>query len=121
MGKVFLAYAYTGQIDDYWAMYGDEIIPWTPNTITALDDMHRKIVEILKLGYAVDREEKELGIGCIAAPIFDVSGQVKHAVSVSLTSAKLKKLGEKALAAQVMAAAAEISRELGGIRPEYPE
>ena len=121
MGKVFLAYAYTGQIDDYWAMYGDEIIPWTPNTITALDDMHRKIVEILKLGYAVDREEKELGIGCIAAPIFDVSGQVKHAVSVSLTSAKLIKLGEKALATQVMAAAAEISRELGGIRPEYSE
>ena len=50
----------------------------------------------------------------MAAPIFDVTGQVKHSVSVSLTSAKLKQFGEKALAGQVMATARDISRELGG-------
>jgi DNA-binding IclR family transcriptional regulator len=116
MGKIFLAYAYAGQVDDYWATYRDEIVPWTSNTIAEPEEMHRKIAEILKQGYAVDREEKELGICCVAAPIFDVSGHVKHAVSVSLTSPKLKRLGEKTLAKQVMIAASDISRELEGVR-----
>ena len=53
----------------------------------------------------------------MAAPIFDVMGQVKHSASVSLTSAKLKQFGEKNLAKLVMASAADISAELGG----YPK
>ena len=118
MGKVFLAYSNAGQVADYWATHSDEIITWTTHTITEPSIMEREIQEILKCGYAVDREEKELGICCMAAPIFDVMGQVKHAVSVSLTSAKLKQFGEKTLARLVIATARDISKELGGRSPD---
>ena len=118
MGKIFLAFCYAGQVADYWATHSDEITTWTAHTITRLPAMEKEIQEILQSGYAVDREEKELGICCVAAPIFDVTGQVKHSVSVSLTSAKLKQFGEKALAEQVMASARDISRELGGNRDD---
>ena len=117
MGKVYLAYTYADQLADYWATHSDEITTWTAHTISDQQVMEREIQQILKCGYAVDREEKELGICCMAAPIFDVMGQVKHAVSVSLTSAKLKQFGEKNLAKLVMASAADISAELGG----YPK
>ena len=114
MGKIFLAYSYAGQVADYWETHGDEIATWTAHTITDPSVMSREIEEIVKCGYAVDREEKELGICCVAAPVFDVMGGVKHSVSVSLTSAKLKQFGEKKLARLVIATAREISRELGG-------
>lgn len=117
MGKLFLAYSYPAQVAEYWATHGDEITTWTAHTITDSAVMESEIQTILKSGYAVDREEKELGICCLAAPIFDVMGQVKHAVSVSLTSAKLKQFGEKGLARLVMATAQDISRELGGSAP----
>lgn len=117
MGKVFLAHSYTGQMAEYWASYRDEITTWTTHTITDPLVMEKEIQEIIKRGYAVDREEKELGICCMAAPIFDVMGQVKYAVSVSLTSAKLKQFGEKNLAKLVIATASDISRELGGAVP----
>lgn len=114
MGKLFLAYSYAGKMDEYWETYREEITTWTNHTITDPRVMEGEIEDIRKVGYAVDREEKELGICCVAAPIFDVMGQVKYAASVSLTSAKLKQFGEEALAKRVGATAREISRELGG-------
>lgn len=117
MGKVFLSYSYAGQVADYWATHSEEIAMWTTHTITDPVVMEQEIQQILKCGYAVDREEKELGICCMAAPIFDVMGQVKHAVSVSLTSAKLRQFGEGKLAKLVIATASDISCELGGIAP----
>ena len=114
MGKLFLAYSYAGKMEEYWDAYADEIATWTAHTITDPTVMEKEIKDIRKAGYAVDREEKELGICCVAAPIFDVMGQVKYAVSVSLTSANLKRMQEAKLAKLVKATAQAISRELGG-------
>ncbi|WP_319244774.1 IclR family transcriptional regulator [uncultured Propionivibrio sp.] len=114
MGKLFLAHAFRGKIDAYWASHRDEITTLTRNTITDLAAMHKEIAAIEKCGYAVDREENEMGICCVAAPIFDVMGNMPYSVSVSLTTAKLKELGEKAIADKVMATARKISQELGG-------
>ncbi len=114
MGKIFLAHSYTGKIEEYWGEHADQIATWTPTTITSAKVMAREIREIRKTGYAVDREEKELGICCVAAPIFDVTGQVKYAVSVSLTAANLLRMQEEKLSQLVKATATDISRELGG-------
>lgn len=114
MGKLYLAHCFRGRIGDYWESHRDEIRTLTKNTITELSAMKKEIQEIEKAGYAVDREENELGICCVAAPVFDVMGRVQYAVSVSLTLAKLKQIGEKTLATKVMTAARRISEELGG-------
>lgn len=114
MGKLYLAHNFKGNIDAYWKSHADEITPLTRHTITDLAAMKKEIRAIEKCGFAVDREENELGISCVAAPIFDVMGRMRYAVSVSLTSVKLEQCGEKALAAKVMATARKISEELGG-------
>lgn len=117
MGKLFLAFNYPGTMAEYWETCRNEITTWTKHTITDPLAMEREIQEIRKRGYAVDREENELGICCVAAPIFDVLGRMQYAVSVSLTSARLRQFGEKTLAGKVATAARCISEELGGGAP----
>ena len=114
MGKLFLAHNFKGKIDEYWTSHRDEIMQLTQHTITDLKAMKKELLEIGQCGYAVDREENELGICCVAAPIFDVTGRMPYSVSVSLTTAKLRDIGEKALAEKVMTTARQISEELGG-------
>lgn len=114
MGKLYLAHNFKGDIEDYWKAHAGEITALTRHTITEQAAMKKEIRAIEKCGYAVDREENELGICCVAAPIFDVMGRMQYAVSVSLTSVKLEQIGEKALADKVMATARRISEELGG-------
>ena len=99
MGKLFLAHNFKGKIDEYWTSHRDEIMQLTQHTITDLKAMKKELLDIGQCGYAVDREENELGICCVAAPIFDVTGRMPYSVSVSLTTAKLRDIGEKALAA----------------------
>ena len=114
MGKLFLAHNFKEKIDAYWDAHQDEIRTLTRNTITTLPAMKKELEAILKCGYAVDREENEMGICCVAAPIFDVMGRMQYSASVSLTTSKLKEFGEKILAGKIMDTARKISAELGG-------
>lgn len=114
MGKLFLAHSVKGRVETYWDTHQAEIVALTRNTITELSAMKKELALIEKCGYAVDREENELGICCVAAPIFDVMGRMEYSASVSLTTSKLKELGEKAIATKVMEIARRISQELGG-------
>ncbi|TKI02832.1 IclR family transcriptional regulator [Martelella alba] len=113
MGKVYLAYGNRDYPDEYWQTHQDEIKPYTRNTITRLDRMYRELEDIRAKGYAMDREENELGISCIAAPVFDIQHRVPYAVSISLPTVKLTSLGEDFLAKPLLATVAGISRELG--------
>jgi IclR family acetate operon transcriptional repressor len=65
-------------------------------------------------GYAMDDEENEMGIRCLGAPIFDGKGRPVAAISVSGSVFQVtKKAAHDVIKREVMAAAAEISRQLG--------
>lgn len=75
LGKVLLA-------------YGDQEIPidlapYTPKTITDPETLLRHFEEIRQLGYAVDDEEFDLGVRCIAVPVFDFRGKAVGAIGIS--------------------------------------
>lgn len=61
----------------------------------------------------MDREENELGVSCIAVPVFDIHGRVPYAVSISLSTSRLKQVGEKNLLKPLRETAQAISNELG--------
>lgn len=61
----------------------------------------------------MDREENELGVSCIAAPVFDIHGRVPYAVSISLSTSRLKQVGEKNLLKPLRETAQAISNEPG--------
>lgn len=60
-----------------------ELVSFTDNTITDKKLLLEELNSIRLAGYAIDDEECELGARCIAAPIFDYTGGVVAALSVS--------------------------------------
>lgn len=114
MGKLFLAYGSEEYIPQYWQQKSDIIQPLTVNTITTIEKMSAVLETIRQQGFAMDAEENELGISCIACPIFDHQQKVNYAVSVSLSTARLNQLGLENLLPAIQHAADHISAELGG-------
>jgi DNA-binding IclR family transcriptional regulator len=55
----------------------------TPNTIISPKALRTELGRIRKEGYAIDNEEIEIGLKCIAAPIKDAGGQAVAAISIS--------------------------------------
>jgi DNA-binding IclR family transcriptional regulator len=45
--------------------------------------------------YGDGSEENELGVSCIAVPVFDIHHRVPYAISISLSTSRLKQIGEK--------------------------
>lgn len=68
----------------------------TPYTITDENMFFREIAKIRKQGYAIDNQENELDIRCIAAAIKDYRGKATYAISISaplsrMTNEKIEK------------------------------
>jgi DNA-binding IclR family transcriptional regulator len=66
-----------------------------------------------KRGYAVDDMEHEVGVRCIAAPIWDSTDKVVASLSISGPSIRLTETTIPELAQLIMATTKEISKELG--------
>lgn len=87
--------------------------PRTPNTIVELDRIVAELSSVRDAGYALDREENELGIRCVACPIRDFSGRVVAAISLSGATVYVTEERQHDLVADVRDAAHVISVRLG--------
>ena len=69
---------------------------FTPNTHTNADSLRSELDEIRKSGVAFDREEHEIGIISIAAPILDSAGYPMGAMSIATSKSRrsLEELSE---------------------------
>lgn len=56
---------------------------YTPHSIQNFPDLERALLEVRTQGYAIDCGERRLGTSCIAAPIYDRTGDVVAAISVT--------------------------------------
>ncbi|PIE33851.1 IclR family transcriptional regulator [candidate division KSB3 bacterium] len=90
----------------------------TENTIADPSQLKEHLSVVRNRGYAIDDEESERGIRCVAAPVRNEIGLAVAAVSVSGPSIRItrEKIQER-LKNDVMTAALEISKKLG-FRPE---
>ncbi|TFD54455.1 IclR family transcriptional regulator [Cryobacterium frigoriphilum] len=107
VGLVLLAYASHDVIDEYLSQALQRFLP---GTITAPEELRRRLATIRMLGLAVMTEEMTAGSSSLAAPIRDRTGQVVAAVSV-VTRTTVGTEHEQQHAVQ--AAAQGISRALG--------
>mgnify|MGYP001201168837 CR=1 FL=1 len=85
----------------------------TPNTIDSKDKFIEELQRIKKKGYALDDEEIVTGARCIAAPIFNMFGNVKAAISISGAAHRISDDNLENLSSQVIEAANNISKLLG--------
>ena len=90
----------------------------TVNTITDPSQLKDNLGAIRSRGYAIDDEESELGIRCVAAPVRNEIGLAVAAVSVSGPAIRItREKVQDSLKDEVIATALEISKKLG-FRPE---
>ncbi len=81
-GKVLLAYGSEEKIDNYCS-HLHEFPVYTRNTIRDPEKLRAELRHIRERGYAFDNEEKEEGLFCVAAPIWDANGKIFAALSIS--------------------------------------
>lgn len=84
----------------------------TPNTITTQKRLEMEMSEIRKRGFAVDKEEVNLGINAIGAPVFNYEGVPVAAVVVAGLSRGINWRGASHLVPRLKETAVRISREL---------
>ena len=72
-GKAIMAF---GAPDDLETRYAgaEPLQRLTPRTLVTLDDLREDFARIRRRGYALDNEEHEEGVGCVACPVFDHTG-----------------------------------------------
>lgn len=112
VGKVLLAHFTEEELKKFVKEKG--LPKRTENTITDPNQLKEHLRNVLFQGYAVDDEENEKGIRCVAAPIYNDMGKTVAAISISGPAFRItKKLIQDSLKKQVMETAFNISGRLG--------
>jgi IclR family KDG regulon transcriptional repressor len=111
VGKVLLAYLPAEDL----ARVLRQIEPRcrTAHTISNTEELQRQLERVRRCGYSFDLEENEPHIRCVAAPIWDHSGNVNASLSVSGPAKRMPVTRMRELAPVVQEAGIRISRELG--------
>lgn len=86
---------------------------FTPQTRTSLAEVLAELARVREQGYALDDEEREIGVRCLALPIYDVSGAVVGSLSLSCPTSRFPKKELPAYLKRVSQATRNISRRLG--------
>lgn len=112
LGKVLLAHLPAHQLEVFLA--SGPFPRRTENSITDPHVLRGELEAVRQRGYALDRQESEIGICCVAVPLRGPSGQVEAAISVSGPSTRMDRNGlESRLRSSLQATAARISRAIG--------
>jgi len=88
---------------------------FTPNTICDKDQLRSELEKVKQHGYALDNEEIQIGLRCIAAPLIDCKGNTIAAISISGLTNNFKNENLPFLTEKIIMTAQVISRDLGYI------
>lgn len=97
-GKIYLSHMPEKELNHY--LNHHTLTQLTSHTITTEAELRSELNTIQKEGVAYDNEECELGVKCIAFPIYDYKGNIAATASVSgpinrMTSERLDMIHEK--------------------------
>lgn len=112
-GKVLLTYI---SPEDRQTILSQPLFGYTHSTITDSVTLRMALAEVCDQGYAISREEFEKGLVAIAAPIYDRTGDVIAALSISGPTYRMESNMLQNFTEPLLIAAANISSQLGYIR-----
>ncbi len=94
---------------------------FTEHTLVDARDLEADLQATRARGYSIDGEEKNIGMTCIAAPVYDAFGAVAGGISISGPSSRVSAARIEGLAASVLDAAEQLTQAIGGVRPQTPD
>ncbi|MDA1476802.1 IclR family transcriptional regulator [Bacillus changyiensis] len=111
LGKTFLAFLSAEKrnrlLDEI------EFVRFTERTIMDKKTLVDQLQHFSNQGYAIDDEENEEGLFCLAAPVFGVDGEIKAAISTA--GPKERMLTRKSMITeQLLYTAGKITESIGG-------
>ena len=106
VGKAILAFE-TGYYEGEYA--GEELVKSSPGTIDNHKDLKAEIDRIRRVGYALDLEEREIGLKCVAVPMM-IHGQCEAAISISVPTVRMTEEKMEAIKAELL----RIKKEIAG-------
>ena len=112
IGKALLAEMDEARLNRFLAR--THLERFTEFTICDRDTLRSELAAIRARGYSIDDQEKNLGMRCVAAPVFDVNGEAVAGISVSGPTSRV---GEDRIAifGQAVARAAQsLTAAMGG-------
>lgn len=109
-GKAILAHLSTEEVEK---VCKKGLKQCTPFTLTTCSQLKENLKGVRNLGYSIDKEENELGVVSIAAPIFDRKSHVIAAISIAGPSFRITPDYMSVLGESVKKAGMGISKVLG--------
>jgi DNA-binding IclR family transcriptional regulator len=110
-GKAILAFLPEDEILKVWN--SSKVVKLTKNTNTDFILFKKELQTIRENGYAIDDEENEIGVKCVGAPIFNMSGEVVAAISVTGPVTRITDDKIDFISNEVMQYTNLISKEMG--------
>ncbi len=114
VGKCLLAFKPEGELDEFLKR---PLKALTFNTITDPDAFRAEMALSRARGYAMDNEEIEIGLTCVAVPVFSAPGTATFAISLSGPTARMPGRIAAGLIPDMKETAAELSRVLYAYDP----
>jgi len=112
VGKALLAFLPDGEL--HRTLKHMTLPKVTPRTITSRRALETQLASFRRLGYTWEMEEGEMGVACVAAPLYGQQGEVVAAVSATGTIQQIPKNRVATTGALVKKYAHLMSARLGG-------
>jgi len=114
-GKVLLAFTSDAQLVE--RVLGKPLPKLTRATITDATALRRQLATVRTRGYAVCRQEREIGLCSVAVPLRNYTGMVVGSLALASPAQRLTKTSLPPYLTALKAAAHQIEVHIGGIRP----
>lgn len=108
VGKCLLAF---GENIDLSVYERYPMVHYTTKTIATMSDLKKELERVRSQGYAVDDEEREYGLICVATPILR-KGIAVAAMSVSGPAERIRQLGIETISYRLREVCGQISEKL---------
>ena len=109
VGKAIAASLDEHEVEEIWNR--SSIVPLTAHTFTDFEEFKKELAVIRARGYALDNEENENGVRCIAVSLKDYTGRVKYAFSISAPVSRMDDERIRQLAAYALEIKEQISEK----------
>lgn len=110
VGKAMAATFDQDDVRQLWK--NSEIVKLTPHTITDYIDFEETLAKVRRDGYALDDEENELGVRCVAADLSAPGKEAEYALSISAPVSRMDEQRVRKLADYMLQARNEILQEI---------